>query len=155
MDPGDKRQFGLGILASDRSYIQNSILIPINTEIRTVKTYTSGGGGGLAALGGGGGATVTGCTMLQVPVTVEMNTSMLLLPQNTYDRRLFDSRVGFFADGYVVYSDEQQKVETRFAVRWRLEPKPEDMEKYKRGELVEPAKQIVYYIDPATPKQWR
>lgn len=29
------------------------------------------------------------------------------------------------------------------------------MEKYKRGELVEPAKPIVFYIDPATPAQWR
>ena len=71
------------------------------------------------------------------------------------NRRLFDSRVGFFADRFVVYSDDQQAVENQtFAVRWKLEPKPEDREKYKRGELVEPAKQIVYYIDPATPKQW-
>ncbi len=42
-----------------------------------------------------------------------------------------------------------------FVHRWRLEPKPEDIEKYKRGELVEPAKPIVFYIDPATPAQWR
>jgi hypothetical protein len=63
--------------------------------------------------------------------------------------------VGYFADRFVVYSDDQQHVDNQtFAVRYRLEPKPEDMEKYKRGELVEPAKQIVYYIDPATPKQW-
>lgn len=27
--------------------------------------------------------------------------------------------------------------------------------KWRRGELVEPKKQIIYYIDPATPKQWR
>jgi hypothetical protein len=38
--------------------------------------------------------------------------------------------------------------------RWKLEPKAEDVEKYLRGELVEPQKQIVYYIDPATPKKW-
>src|SRR4030095_9138999 len=35
------------------------------------------------------------------------------------------------------------------------EPKPEDMERYKRGELVEPKEPLVYYVDPATPKQWR
>jgi hypothetical protein len=40
-------------------------------------------------------------------------------------------------------------------VRWRLEPKDEDLEKWKRGDLVEPKKPIVYYIDPATPKKWR
>jgi len=154
LDPGDKRAFGLGILAADRSYIQSIHTFPINTEIRTVKTYSSGGAGGLAGLGGGGGATLPAAQAAGA-VTVELNTSMLLLPKVPMSRRLFDSRVGFFAGGYVVYSDEQQKVEDQiYAVRWKLEPKPEDMEKYKRGELVEPAKQIVYYIDPATPKQW-
>ena len=28
------------------------------------------------------------------------------------------------------------------------------MEKFKRGELVEPKKPIIYYIDPATPEKW-
>jgi hypothetical protein len=63
--------------------------------------------------------------------------------------------VGYFADNFVQYSDDQHKVENQiFAVRYKLEPKPADMEKYKRGELVEPVKPIVYYIDPATPKKW-
>ena len=39
--------------------------------------------------------------------------------------------------------------------RWRLEVKDEDIQKFKAGELVEPKKQIVYYIDRATPKKWR
>ena len=71
-------------------------------------------------------------------------------------KRYFDPRVGFFADDYTVYGDDQQKVKNeRFIVRWRLEPKDEDVEKWKRGELVEPKKPIVYYIDPATPEKWR
>ncbi|TMP84221.1 zinc-dependent metalloprotease, partial [Pseudoalteromonas ruthenica] len=69
---------------------------------------------------------------------------------------IFDKRVGFFADDFVRYSDNQQKVENvQFSVRWRLEPKEGDWEKWKKGELVEPKKPIIYYIDPATPKQWR
>ena len=64
------------------------------------------------------------------------------------NRRLFDPRVGFFADNFVEYSDDQHKVENQtFAVRYRLEPKPQDMDKYKKGELVEPKKQIIYYIN--------
>ena len=43
----------------------------------------------------------------------------------------------------------------RFITKWRLEPKDEDKEKYLKGELVEPKKPIIYYIDPSTPKQWR
>jgi hypothetical protein len=89
-------------------------------------------------------------------VTIEMNTSMIMLPRTPMARRYFDPRVGFFADRYTVYGDDQQKVnEETFVVRWRLEPKEEDMDKFRRGELVEPKKQIVYYIDPATPKKWR
>ncbi|MEO7531223.1 MAG: zinc-dependent metalloprotease, partial [Sediminibacterium sp.] len=154
LDPADKRAFGLGALASDRSYIQSINTYPINTEIRTVKTYSSSGGGGLGILGGGGGASLP-AAQASGAVTVELNTSMLLLPRVPMYRRMFDTRVGYFADRFVVYSDNQQKVENQtFAVRWKLEPKPEDMSKYMRGELVEPAKQIIYYIDPATPKQW-
>lgn len=153
LDPNDKRRFSLGSLAADRSYIQSINTFPINTEIRTVKTYTSGGGA--PQLGGVPGGTTLPAASAAGVVTLELNTSMILLPKTPMNRRLFDSRVGYFADNFVVYSDQQQKVENQtFAVRWKLEPRPEDMDKYKRGELVEPAKQIVYYIDPATPKQW-
>ena len=68
--------------------------------------------------------------------------------------RLADDRVGFFAQSQVDYGqDAQRAVTTSYIRRWRLEPK--DVEAYKRGELVEPKKQIVYYIDPATPEKWR
>lgn len=157
LDPNDKRSFGLGPLAADRSYIESIRTYPINTEIRTVKTYiaTPGPSAGPQPVGRQGGARTLPAATAAGAVTLELNTSMILLPKVPMNRRLFDSRVGFFADRFVVYSDEQQKVDNEtFAVRWRLEPKSEDMEKYKRGELVEPAKQIVYYIDPATPKQW-
>jgi len=79
-----------------------------------------------------------------------------MLPAIPMRKRLFDPRVGYFASDYTEYSDKQQKAETiSFIHHWKLEPKAEDLEKYKRGELVEPGKPIVFYIDPATPKQWR
>jgi len=90
------------------------------------------------------------------PISFENTTSFVLLPKVPMQRRFTDNRVGFFADYLTEFGDDQQRAVRRdFIVRWRLEPKPEDLEKYKRGELVEPAKPIVYYIDPATPKQWR
>lgn len=156
LDPNDKRQFNLTALLPDRSYIQSISTFPINTEIKTVKTFGASSGGGFPGvmIPGGGGASLPAAMRAGV-VTIELNTSMLLLPKVPMNRRLFDSRVGYFADRFVVYSDKQQAVENQtFAVRWKLEPKTEDMEKYMRGELVEPAKQIIYYIDPATPKQW-
>lgn len=90
------------------------------------------------------------------PVSLVTHTSFIALPAIPLQRRFFDPRVGFFADEYYAYGDQQQKTELKqFILRWRLEPRPEDLEKWKRGELVEPAKPIVFYIDPATPKQWR
>lgn len=147
----EKRNFNLSGLASDRSYIETIKSYPINIEVKTVKTYNasspmpgSPAGGSFIPAAANAGA-----------VTFELNTSILLLPKTPMGRRLFDSRVGYFADNFVEYSDDQQKVKNQvFAVRYRLEPKPQDLEKYKRGELVEPIKPIVYYVDPATPKKW-
>jgi hypothetical protein len=151
LDPRAKRQFSLGAIQADRSYIQKMRSFPINTEVRTVKTFASNlpppGPSATQQLPAGAS---TGA------VTVEINVSMILLPAKPARKRLFDNRVGFFATGYTVYGEESQRAETEvFAVRWRLEPKPEDIEKMKRGELVEPIKPIVYYIDPATPIKWR
>jgi ribosomal protein S18 acetylase RimI-like enzyme len=153
---GIKRRFNLAGLAPERSYIESIHTYPINTEIKTVKTFTASpapaapAAGGRAPSGNLPAADVVGA------VTIELNNSFLLLPKVPMRKRLFDPRVGFFASEYTVYGDDQQRVEeSRFIHHWRLEPRDEDVEKWKRGELVEPKKQIVYYIDPATPKQWR
>ncbi len=71
--------------------------------------------------------------------------------------RHFDPRVGYFSTRYGTFEEESQKAdEEQIAVRWRLEPKnAADAQKQKRGELIEPAKPIIYYIDPATPTKWR
>ena len=80
---------------------------------------------------------------------------MILLPEEPMKRRYFDKRVGWFARGQVDYGlDAQESKTVRFLDRWRLEVKEEDIEKFKNGELVEPKKPIVYYVDRATPKSW-
>lgn len=152
INPNRKRMLNLQMLASDRSYIQSINTFPINTEVRSVKTFISSSGG---FPGVSSGASLPAANSAGA-LTLEMNTSFIALPKVPMQKRTWDKRVGFFPDDFVKYSDDQQAVENEtFAVRWRLEPKPEDMEKWKKGELVEPAKPIVYYVDPATPKQWR
>lgn len=148
-----KRIFNLSSLASDRSFIESIKTYPTNIEVRTVKTFSASGGGPSPT--GGLGAPTIPAAQNAGAITLELNTSILLLPKIPMHKRLFDPRVGYFADNYTVYSDNQQKVENQtFTVRYKLEPKPEDIEKYKKGILVEPAKPIIYYIDPATPKKW-
>lgn len=140
-----KRMWGLSAMLGDQSFIESIKTFPMNTEIRTVKTFSSLPTSSLIATRATGRATIG------------LNISFVLLPETPMLARYFDPRVGYFSDDYTYFSDEQQQVEPRrFITRWRLEPKDSaDMEKMKRGELVEPKKPIVYYIDPATPKQWR
>ena len=144
ISPDAKKRLGLAAMNTDRSFVKSIGTYPINTEVKTVRTYNSKETGGTPAGSTAGAATF------------ELNTSFVMLPKVPMRKRLFDPRVGYFANYYQPYSDDQQSVRNKsFICRWRLEPRDEDIEKMKRGELVEPKKQIVYYIDPATPKQWR
>ena len=91
-----------------------------------------------------------------VNVTVEVSSSMVLLPQVPMQGRFDTNKLGFFGTPVKFFDDKQQQTESRqFITRWRLEPREEDREKYLAGELVEPKKPIVFYIDQSTPKQWR
>ena len=155
LNASSKRRLNLSMLQSDRSYIESIKSFPINTEVRTVKTFSSSAGGGLGVPSPFPSASLPAASAAGA-VTIETNTSFIILPEKPMQKRTNDIRVGYFADDYTVYSDNQQKVETEnFIVRWKLQPRKEDMEKWKKGELVEPEKPIVYYIDPATPKKWR
>ena len=119
------------------SYIESLKSYPKNIEARHVKTYRSSD-------------TESGF------VSMELNNSMILLPKEPMKRRYFDERVGWFTTSQTDYGIDNQEAETvKYLDRWRLEVKDEDIEKYEAGELVEPKKPIVYYIDPGTPKKWR
>ncbi len=89
------------------------------------------------------------------PFLAVMQRSLLLLPEQPMQPRLNDPRVGYFNDGQRRFDSDQLTVE-RFAYIYRfdIQPAEEDMEAFRRGELVEPAKPIVFYIDDAFPKKW-
>lgn len=144
-----KKSRQLGSLQNDKSYIVDVKPYPVNIEITTVKTY-----GRTAATPGAPGSAPSAPAPTG-NLTVEMNNSFLLLPKVPMQARYADDRVGYFTVGYTDFDANPQGVKSiNMVKRWRLEPKPEDLEKYKRGELVEPEKPIVFYIDPATPKKW-
>ena len=138
-----KTEKKLGGAFLDRSFVEDIRTYPINTEVHTVKTFS-------ASPSNIPSANQTGA------VSLELNVSMVLLPKVPMQKRLFDPRVGFFASGFIKFGDNQQRTETEYYIhRFRLEPRKEDMKKYLAGQLVRPKKQIVFYIDPATPKQWQ
>lgn len=139
-DPFIKQLVNLSKFQKDKSYIVSVKSFPINVEIKSVKTfmYTPKYGK---------------MTLPEEPATYEVNSSMVLLPKVPMRPRYDDRRVGYFTDNYVDYEKHPQGVKNvSMIARFRLEPK--DLDAYKRGELVEPIKPIVYYIDPATPKKW-
>ena len=136
----NRTQYKVTRLDTDRSYIERISPYPMNIEARYVMTYA---------------ATEPPSNSSTGLITVEMNSSMVLLPEEPMMQRLADQRVGWFSRSVVDFGlDEQKATSRRFLDRWRLEVKEEDYEKFKRGELVEPKEPIVFYIDPATPKQW-
>ncbi len=134
-----RKQFGIRGIDGSRSMINNIKAYPENIEVRQYLTFN---GTNLPDNQGTG------------TLSVEMNQSLVLLPKDPMQPRFFDPRVSYFSIRQTNYSlDEQKAAYQQFITRWRMEPV--DEEAYLRGELVEPKKPIVYYIDPATPLKWR
>jgi hypothetical protein len=135
-----RKAYKISRLETKTSFIESIKSYPLNIESRHVKTYVASDPPSNSSTG---------------TVSVEMSNSMILLPKEPMKRRMFDERVGWFTTSQTDYGLEAQKSkEVTFLDRWRLEVKDEDIEKFKNGELVEPKKQIVYYVDRATPKKW-
>lgn len=144
-DADSKEYIGLLNMVGEGTYIDTLKAFPKNIEISTTVTYQSKKGMSNV------GFPETGSP--RIPLTYELNSSMVLLPEVPMKARLFDPRVGYFTVGYTDFDSNPQGIEyKKLITRWRLEPKDEAA--YLRGELVEPKKPITIYIDPATPKKW-
>jgi hypothetical protein len=132
-----RKSYKISSLDSKLSLIESIRSFPLNIETKHIKTYKSS-------------------DSRNGQISMVLNNSMVLLPKEPMRRRYFDERVGWFTSSQTDYGIDNQEAETvRYLDRWRLEVKDEDIEKFKSGELVEPKKPIVYYLDPATPKKWR
>ena len=134
----DRTILGIGSVQSDRTFIDTIKTYPINVEIASLRTYGMSSGRVPAAKTGA--------------ATLSLNTSLVLLPREPMQPRYADERVGYFNSKITEFSDDETSNHEAIIMRYRLEPK--DPAAYKAGKLVEPKKQIVFYIDPATPKKW-
>jgi len=136
---GQRRGFGIRGLQKGNTFINNMKSFPQNVEVRHVLTYSG---------------TSLPDNQVTGTLSVELNQSIILLPENPWHKRLYDDRVSYFSVRQTDYSSDAQRTDSkRYITRWRLEPS--DWDAYERGELVEPVKPIVYYIDPSTPEKWR
>jgi uncharacterized protein DUF4953/uncharacterized protein DUF5117/uncharacterized protein DUF5118 len=145
--PSAKTALRIGSVQADKSYIVDVKTYPINTEIRTVKTYSKSPAPSLFP-----GAQSSGPAG---NATFELNSSIVILPKVPMHSRYYDDRVAYFSTGFTDFDADPQGVkDISLITRWKLEVKPADIDKFKKGELVEPVKPIIYYIDPATPEKW-
>lgn len=89
------------------------------------------------------------------PFTATVNAAIYLLPDDVMQPRLWDNRIGYFMNGTTEVSTDKMTMDrVRYINRWRLEPRDEDREAHRRGELVTPKKPIIFYIDDAFPDAW-
>ncbi|MDQ4079579.1 MAG: zinc-dependent metalloprotease, partial [Gemmatimonadota bacterium] len=139
LSPNQRRQYQVRRLDPARSFVTAVKSFPMNVEVRHTQTYEAAEPPSDRASG---------------TISLEMRQSLVVLPRTPMRSRYADPRAGFFTVTRVNYGLDVQKADSQsFIRRWRLEPT--DPEAYGRGELVEPIKPIVYYIDPATPTRWR
>ncbi|MEH6408307.1 MAG: zinc-dependent metalloprotease [Leeuwenhoekiella sp.] len=139
LSPELRKDYKVKKLDESRSYIESAHAYPKNVEVKHVMTYESEEPPERDQAG---------------TISLLMNQSMVLLPDDKMQPRIADNRVGWFTTKKYDYNSDALKSDDYEIIRrWRLIPK--DIEAYKKGELVEPIKPIVYYLDPATPEKWR
>ena len=135
----EKDNYKIGGVDKKRSFIDSARSFPRNTEILHTLTFS---------VNKAPRANRTKTFSFQI------NHSIIALPDNPMPIRYEDERVGWFTINKINYSSEKLKSDSYNIVRkWRLEPS--DLDAYNRGELVEPIKPIIYYLDPGTPMKWR
>ncbi len=135
----DKESFKIGSVDKERSFIDNANSFLNNTEIKNTLTYS---------------ANNLPRSNKSKTLSFQINHSIILLPDTLMQVRFLDKRIGWFSLKKIDYSSDKLKSdEFNIIRRWRLEPK--DIDAYNNGELTEPIKPIIYYLDPATPMKWR
>jgi hypothetical protein len=139
LNSNQREQYRVRRLDKERSFIEHINSYPKNIEARNWMTYEAGNPPSSSSTG---------------TISMEVNHSMILLPDAPMDTRSYDQRVGYFSVEQTDFGTEYHKAkEQQYVTRYKLVPK--DKEAYLDGELVEPENPIVYYIDPATPQKWR
>lgn len=139
LSQAQRTQFRVRRYDQSRSFIDQVKSFPLNIEVKHTQTYDAA-----EPPAQRGGATLS----------IQMQQSMVLLPAEPMRPRFADPRVGWFTISQIDFGIPEYKAAERTLIRrWRLEPR--DPAAYARGEVVEPVKPIIFYIDPGTPHEWR
>lgn len=121
----------------EQAYFGNAKVFPHNLEVQSILNFT-GAGGNLSVLADSRG------------FTLKLHYSISQLPNNNYQPRLADERVGYFITAYQDLSrDDRDDNFVRYINRWNLEKQD------PKAEISPPKKPIVFWIDNAVPLEYR
>lgn len=141
------------ITKSVGSYSVSSSLKDNLTRVTKMKVFDQNASIGMdrhfiVSLSGKKGSPIT-----NYPVTIGVNFTLALLPNELMTPRLSDTRVGMFLVNKDVLKEDGSVDKATFVKRWRIVPK--DTAAYFAGNLCEPTKPIVYYVENTFPPLWK
>jgi hypothetical protein len=145
-----KESLGVGGMDSKRTFIERVKSFPTNIETKVLATYALEKKKPDGAPGRGFPTSVPRDDS-QSGVTVLLHHSMVKLPEEPMQPRVWDDRVGFFNVGFADYGDDSEHAvkNVRYVTRWRLEKKDPGKK------LSEPVEPIVWYVSREVPKKWQ
>ena len=128
---------GPAAFEKSRSYLESVKAFPRNVNVRAKLTFRPGEPVEWASVPDGR------------YVSFSVHCTLAALPENPMTPRLGDDRVGNFWTIHKDFSQDDSSTFVHYVNRWRLEPGE------RVGDLVRPKQQIVYYIDPNVPEEYR
>jgi hypothetical protein len=148
MPPDQRTRFGVRAYDRDRSYLEWVRSFPKNVEIPVVRSYHAERPPVKEV---NTEERIHGSLVRGRTISYEVNHSMVLLPEEPMRPRYHDPRTGYLHSWQLDFSSDYQGIRPRAMIRrYRLEPA--DTAAFLRGELSDPVRPWVWYIDPATPE---
>jgi hypothetical protein len=145
----DFAQLGIGAFDSNRSTWHKVKAFPQNLELEVAATFTAAGRGRPLDFAGTGGSVID-----PRGTTVVIHYGLVMLPDDGYQPRLADDRVGHFLTAVKDYtSDSRDTSFLRYVNRWRLEKAEVDPKHPEK--LSPPKKKIVFWIEKSVPDEYR
>ncbi|MBD2778080.1 zinc-dependent metalloprotease [Iningainema tapete] len=143
---GLSSSLGVSSPSTENSYFGSAKAFPENMEIESVLNFSSIGDSHRAEEKIPLFATLPD----QRGFTLRLHYSLSQLPQNNYQPRLADDRIGYFLTAYQDLSnDDRRDPFVRYINRWHLEKQD------PKAAISPPKQPIVFWIDNAVPEQYR
>ncbi len=138
-DQGPKDAFRLGNLSEEKTKITTVRSFPLNTDVQVDYVYDN------PAPVVRGNEEITDARY----VTISVQHSLIAIPENDYEPRLTDHRMGYFSQQITDLTQDDPTPYRDLVERWHLVKADPD------AALSEPVEPIVWWIENTTPMEFR